>query len=1067
MKKIILSLCILTLLKGAFAQDKLIESLNSLSANKESNIGSYTRSNYLNDISCYNLSNSDSLPASVKASYLLECQGKLEQSKSVLNNFIKQEAFCSLDPQIQYYLQLKLIQLYIQLNSVNQAKMSLIELVADISSTKIVLSVTNRLVELKLQTLLCNINTPDSSCILTFESALNQIVPISNYEKAEWITCQIKLAELTQEQNQAEKALNKLLSIQTRYQAYFETNPLQKYNMQISLASCYQALQNFDSAKSLIQAAEFNCIDAFGLNSLSYLQFSKIQAKLNRETGDFKQCEQILTKAIQIAKESNLDHSAIYNSLVCSLASLYNSFGKRALAETLVHEAKLNLEKNEMSTGPEYIHCLEILATIYYNEKRWDEAEVLLLQSNELRQKLHGLSHYSIAENLSRLGSLYLMKEQYAKAESLYIKALSISNTNGKEMKYPFISINLGLLYSKTGKYEQAEKTLLQVKKYYETKYGNYNKTYLWILDNLAELYSNMKQYDKASQVFVEASKLRKQIIYDSFKYLAPSEIDGFIKTFKRGINLFNAFLLNCPKPESEILAEAYDNELFYKGFSLNYQQEIQRLVSKHKIHQKLYDSIKYYCKLSSKEFLNTEPNKEYITSLNKTIDELEKRLCKNVSAYERFTRNVHFDEIKSKLKAGESVVEISLINTSVDIKVDSFQFIAFVFNANSMTPEMVKLGSESKFAQFFPKNEILKADYVNAIYSVASRGFEPLQEANGNFLYQFLIHPLLPALKNMQTIYYAPSGGFHKINIQAIPTAETKVFGQNYQVIQLASSRDLAHINQKTPTLKNAKLFGGINYSEKDTSTNNQLTLNDAVASRSIPVFNSTQSNISEWPALKHTQTEVSLISKLLKKSGVQVSAYLGSDATEAQFNKLGQGKKSPDIIHLATHGYFISKEQVNTSNEPTDSILAIKNLPMIRSGLILANGFKTWNSGPKEFLNTNDGVLTALEVSQMDLSDTHLVVLSACETGLGDINGNEGVLGLQRAFQIAGVNKVIMSLWEVPDYQTQELMQQFYKLWITKKYDIPTAFTKAQMSLKEKYSDPYFWAGFILVNY
>lgn len=1067
MKKIILSICILILLEVATAQDKLIESLNQLTTSNESRIDSITRFTYLNGTYDFGISHSVDLPESVKASYLLECQGKLEQSKAVLNNFIRQDAFCKLDVQVQYYLLLKIVQLYIQTNSYNQANLSLNELATDIRLSNVPLSTTNRLIELKLQTLLCSSKTTDSSCFQTFELSLNQIVPISHTEQDKWIENKIKLAELIREQNQQEKALNILLNTQKQFETIFETNPKQKYYLQIGLTSCYQSLQNYDSAKSLIQAAELSCINAFGLNSLAYLQLSKIQAKLYREIGDLNKCEQILTNAIQIAKESNLVNSIAYNSLACSLASLYNSFGKRAIAESLAIDTKLNLESNALINGQEYIQCLEILATIYYNDKRWDEAEVLLLQSNELRQKLHGLSHYSIAENLSRLGSLYLMKEQYAKAESLYIKAISVSNFSGKEMKYPFISINLGLLYSRTGNYEKAEKTLLQVKKYYETQYGSYNKTYLWVLDNLAELYTNMKQYDKASQIFIEASKLRKQIIYDSFKYLAPSEIDGFIKTFKRGINLFNAFLLDCPKPETALLLEAYENELFYKGFSLNYQQEIQRLVGKHKIHQNLYDSIKYYCKLSSKEFLNSSPNKEYINSLNKTIDALEKRLCKILSGYERFTRNVQYDAIKLKLKTGESVVEISLINTSTDLKADSLQFIAFVFNANSNSPEMIKLGSEFKFTEFFPKNEILKADYVNSIYSVVSRGFEPIQEANGNYLFQFLIQPLLPALKNMQTIYYAPTGGLHKINIQAIPTADTKVFGQNYQVIQLASSRDLLHIQIKTPTIKNAQLFGGINYMEKDTSSNNQLTLNDAVASRSMPSLNSNQSIASVWPELKHTQSEVIQINQLLKKSGVQVNAYLGSMATEAQFNKLGQGKKSPDIIHLATHGYFISLEQLTKSSENSDSFQAIKKMPMLRSGLILANGFKTWKSGPQEFLNTNDGVLTALEVSQMNLSDTKLVVLSACETGLGDINGNEGVLGLQRAFQIAGVNKIIMSLWEVPDFQTQELMQQFYKLWITKKYDIPTAFTKAQMSLKEKYGNPYFWAGFILVNY
>jgi len=111
-------------------------------------------------------------------------------------------------------------------------------------------------------------------------------------------------------------------------------------------------------------------------------------------------------------------------------------------------------------------------------------------------------------------------------------------------------------------------------------------------------------------------------------------------------------------------------------------------------------------------------------------------------------------------------------------------------------------------------------------------------------------------------------------------------------------------------------------------------------------------------------------------------------------------------------------------------------------------------------------DGIVTAYEISQMNLSNTELVVLSACETGLGDIQGNEGVYGLQRAFKIAGAKYLIMSLWQVPDFQTQELMTTFYSRWIEDKLPIPDAFSSAQKTMREKYKDPFLWAGFVLVE-
>lgn len=111
-------------------------------------------------------------------------------------------------------------------------------------------------------------------------------------------------------------------------------------------------------------------------------------------------------------------------------------------------------------------------------------------------------------------------------------------------------------------------------------------------------------------------------------------------------------------------------------------------------------------------------------------------------------------------------------------------------------------------------------------------------------------------------------------------------------------------------------------------------------------------------------------------------------------------------------------------------------------------------------------DGVLTAFEVSQMNLSNTELVVLSACETGLGDIQGSEGVFGLQRAFKIAGAKYIMMSLWQVPDKETSEFMISFYNNWLDKKMDIRTAFQTTQKEMRAMYKDPYLWAGFVLVE-
>ncbi|MFZ1516101.1 MAG: CHAT domain-containing protein, partial [Saprospiraceae bacterium] len=223
-------------------------------------------------------------------------------------------------------------------------------------------------------------------------------------------------------------------------------------------------------------------------------------------------------------------------------------------------------------------------------------------------------------------------------------------------------------------------------------------------------------------------------------------------------------------------------------------------------------------------------------------------------------------------------------------------------------------------------------------------------------------------------------------------------------------------------------------------------------------------------WNYLAGTEREVNSIEKLILAAGMKVNLKKGYQATEESFKNIGANNApSPRILHIATHGYFFPDPKSTAKrtglNGEQESVFKISDHPMLRSGLIMAGGNVAWQ-GKQTLEGKEDGILTAYEISQMNLSNTELVVLSACETGLGELQGNEGVYGLQRAFKIAGAKYLIMSLWQVPDKQTSLLMTTFYKKWLEDKMSIPDAFHAAQKELRDIGLDPYQWAGFVLVE-
>jgi CHAT domain-containing protein len=208
----------------------------------------------------------------------------------------------------------------------------------------------------------------------------------------------------------------------------------------------------------------------------------------------------------------------------------------------------------------------------------------------------------------------------------------------------------------------------------------------------------------------------------------------------------------------------------------------------------------------------------------------------------------------------------------------------------------------------------------------------------------------------------------------------------------------------------------------------------------------------------LPGTNKEVDEIQNILKAASWSVSTHKMSDATEESIKQI----HNPKILHVATHGFFMNDvDLLDSDDDETGKFL--KN-PLLRSGLLLAGaGVK---EDDKDATVVDDGILTAYEAMNLTLDNTDLIVMSACETGLGEIRNGEGVYGLQRSFLVAGASAVMMSLWQVDDTATQELMVKFYSNWMSGDHKMD-AFRKAQLSMKEKYKSPFYWGAFIMVGY
>lgn len=634
---------------------------------------------------------------------------------------------------------------------------------------------------------------------------------------------------------------------------------------------------------------------------------------------------------------------------------------------------------------------------------------------------------------------------------------------------YGLCSQNFGEMYKFSGDYSNSEKWYLKAMSIHLKVYGKENDHYIKSVLDLANLYRSKGENEKASPLFIEVNSINKQRLEKAQRYLSESELNRFLNQL---LPMEHQILSFAQSEGTQSLAGAlYDNNLFYKGFLLQAAKRIQRLVRVNPGATKTYNLLKE--KNEHLAVLYSTPcshrDTAMITTIYKQSEELEKELTQIVAGYADSKKQLNWRDVQIALKPGEAALEFVHYSFYRDQKTDSIFYAALLLQPGNTMPLFIVLFEESDMNNLITTKGERKADYANQLYSAPDRGAIAITNPQGS-LYSLIWKPLEKYLEGVHTIYYSNDGLLHRLNLGAIPINKDQILSERYRLIELGSTRQLALSSELQEFGHDAVLYGGLNY-EPD-STEIQAQVQDSTLLLSELSFDRVNQNLREgaWNYLEGTDQEIKAIQRLLKRSGISVLMRNGLDGTEESFKSLGVKNLSPRVLHIATHGYFFpdyvgNEFSFGSSSYNAQPAFKTSNHPMLRSGLIFSGGNGGW-MGKSRKNGREDGVVTAYEISQMNLANTELVVLSACETGLGDIQGNEGVYGLQRAFKIAGAKYLIMSLWQVPDKQTSMLMTSFYKKWLEDKMTIPDAFHAAQKEMREIGFDPYQWAGFVLVE-
>ncbi len=474
----------------------------------------------------------------------------------------------------------------------------------------------------------------------------------------------------------------------------------------------------------------------------------------------------------------------------------------------------------------------------------------------------------------------------------------------------------------------------------------------------------------------------------------------------------------------------AYDVALLSKQLFLNAQQELSTLIMEHgdeRMKAKLQELKQ------TRDLFDHSTSTATADSLAIRIAQLERQLASDSQRAGDFTSGLEcqWQNVQSHLRSNEAAIE----------------FVSYVFLPDTLYGALVITPT------------LTAPIYVSLPELSASMN----SQTSPTRSYDAVWHPILDVIDSVGTLYFSPTGVLHQLPIEYAADEHGTLMSERFNMMRLSSTRQLTRRHDVVQHDISALLYGGISYDEIPDETAPQLQLREASTAAEATHARSACGSIDYLPG---TLDEVQSISSILTEHRVSATTLTNNHATEESFKRLDGN--SPNIIHIATHGFFFSDDNRafdfdlgELSQHASSEDAALSNSGLLFCGAAALLG-ETHYSG-------EDGVLTARELSRLDLSHTDLVVLSACETAQGRVTG-DGVFGLQRGFKKAGVGSLMMTLWQVDDRATQLLITEFYRNLFVRHLDKYKALTLAQHYLRTledgRYNAPKYWAAFILLD-